>query len=490
MSTVVTRFAPSPTGSLHIGGIRSALYPYALARKSGGKFILRIEDTDQKRKVEGGEKYIMDALKAYGLEWDELYRQSERLHIYQEHAEKLVELGHAYYSFETKEELTRARELAQANKQVFRYRSPDRDLSAKEARSKKQKGKSYVIRLKSPENEELTFEDAVQGKMKFNTADIDDTVLLKSDGYPTYHLAVVVDDKLMGVTHVLRGFGWIPSIPKHILIHRAFGWEMPVYAHLTDILNPDGHGKLSKRHGSVSALSFLEQGYLPEAVLNFLMLLGWSSPEQRVHGEKEREIFSLEEFVRLFDLKDLNKSNQRFNPQKLNWFNQQYILNTDSKVLLNKFLDWLQTYTENKELLKLIEAKGTEMLSQIIELIKPRIKLLSEVPEQLKQFYYFPEKVQFNSLKKLDKITEEQFKKVIVGFSSFWDKLKDDLSDLSQENWESQVRGLAEELGIKAGDAFMCIRVASMGSEVSPPLLESLRLLGKAEINKRLKIYS
>jgi len=371
---VRTRFAPSPTGNLHIGGIRSALYPYALAKRHGGEFILRIEDTDQTRKVEGGEEQIKDVLKLFGLEWDEFYRQSDRKDIYKEYAEKLVESGNAYYSFETKAELEAARKLAEENKQVFRFRSPNREMPLEDARQKIAAGEDFVIRLKSPEADELEFEDAVQGKMKFNTRDVDDTVLLKSDGYPTYHLAVVVDDHLMGITHVLRGFGWIPSIPKHILIHKAFGWEMPVYAHLTDILNPDGKGKLSKRHGDVSAISFLEKGYLREAILNSLMLLGWSSPEERIHGEKERELFTLKEFVEIFELKDLNKSNQNFNPQKMIWFNQKYMQAISLDSLENKLNNWLKEYSTNEELKNQIIEKGPDYLQQILKIEQTRAK--------------------------------------------------------------------------------------------------------------------
>jgi glutamyl-tRNA synthetase len=483
---VRTRFAPSPTGSLHIGGIRSALYPYALAKRFGGQFILRIEDTDQKRKVENGEQYIMDALKAYGLEWDEFYRQSDRLDIYKEYAQKLVDAGAAYYSFETKEQLEEARKLAAANKQIFQFRSPDRDLSAADARTRADKGESYVIRLKTPPDEDMQFEDAVQGKMSFNTRDIDDTVLLKSDGFPTYHLAVVVDDHLMEITHVLRGFGWIPSIPKHILIHRAFGWEMPVYGHLTDILNPDGKGKLSKRFGAVAALSFIEKGYLPEAVLNFLMLLGWSSPEARVHGEKERELFTLLEFVEIFDLKDLNKSNQRFDQVKLDWFNQKYLQNEDLDKLVVDFTTWLTNYGENEQLKKDIAEKGNDFLKQTLELVHERSKLLADLPVALGFFYARPPKADFAGSEKLKQVSADQVKTVLEKFSAELEK-QAGIDTWGHEGWEQSVRTLADELTLKAGDAFMVLRMAMTGSEFSPPLFEAMVLLGKTEVLSRIK---
>ncbi len=483
---VRTRFAPSPTGSLHIGGIRSALYPYALAKHFGGEFVLRIEDTDQKRKVENGEQYIMDALKAYGLEWDEFYRQSDRLGIYKEYAQKLVDAGAAYYSFETKEQLDEARKLAAENKQVFQFRSPDRELSKEDAKARADKGESYVIRLKTPEDEELQFEDAVQGKMRFNTRDIDDTVLLKSDGFPTYHLAVVVDDHLMEITHVLRGFGWIPSIPKHILIHRAFGWEMPVYGHLTDILNPDGKGKLSKRFGAVAALSFIEKGYLPAAVLNFLMLLGWSSPEARVHGEKERELFTLKEFVEIFDLKDLNKSNQRFDQVKLDWFNQKYLQNEDLDKLVEEFTTWLAKYSQDETFNKEIADKGNDFLKQALELVHERSKLLSDLPAALKFFYAKPPKADFAASEKLKKVNADQVRTVLEKFAAELEK-QNGLDTWGHEGWEQSVRGIAGELTIKAGDAFMVLRLALTGSEFSPPLYEAMVLLGKEEVLARVK---
>lgn len=484
---VRTRFAPSPTGNLHIGGIRAALYPYALAKKNDGEFILRIEDTDQTRKVEKGEEKIMQDMENYGLEWDEFYRQSDRQDIYKEYAEKLVESKNAYYSFETKEELDNARQLAQDNKQVFRYRSPNRDMPLGEAKERVANGDSYVIRLKSPEEEELIFTDVVQGSMKFNTREVDDTVLLKSDGFPTYHLAVVVDDHLMEITHVLRGFGWIPSIPKHILIYRAFGWEMPVHGHMTDILNPDGKGKLSKRHGAVSANSFLERGYLPEAILNFLMLLGWSSPEARQHGKGEREFFSMEDFIEMFDLKDLNKSNQRFDPQKLDWFNQSYIQTLELDDLENRFTNWLKKYSDDKELKSQINEKGPDFLQEIIKLEHTRIKTLADLPESIKFFYEKPNKVDLLGLKKLKKLSKEQAHLVLSDYVTILED--EDLEKMSHDDWEVGLRKLADGYELKHGLVFMVLRVAITGSTATPPLFETMQILGKEEVLERIKTY-
>lgn len=488
MDNVVTRFAPSPTGNLHIGGIRSALYPFALAKRFGGKFILRIEDTDQTRKVMDGDQAIMNDLKEYGLEWDELYYQSQRVEIYQKYAKQLVEQGSAFYSFETKQQLAEARKLAELNKQPFRYRSPDRDLPLATAQKRVDEGESYVIRLKTPDDEELHYKDLVQGSMRFNTKEVDDTVLLKSDGFPTYHLAVVVDDHLMGVTHVLRGFGWIPSIPKHILIYRAFGWQMPFHGHLTDILNPDGKGKLSKRFGAVSAKSFVEQGYLTEAVLNYLMLLGWSSPEKRVHGEKEREIFSLKDFIEIFDLKDLNKSNQKFDPAKLLWFNQQYMHAMPIDQFQNRFLEWLKIFGNNASLQELIVEKGPDYLQQALILTKDRVQIFLQLPDMIELFYKRPTQINYTDVKQLKDLTAKDAKLIVEDFVNQLDG-QNSMQDWPHEEWEAAVRNIANRYEFKHGAVFMLLRLVVTGTQFSPPLYELMVLLGKDEVLKRLRNF-
>lgn len=488
MSNVITRFAPSPTGSLHIGGIRTALYAYALAKKSEGKFLLRIEDTDQTRFVEGTDQEIDDMLIAYGLGFDERFQQSERKEIYQEYANKLVKSNKAYYCFATKEELQEARELAQENGGIFRFRSPYRDLPPDEALERINAGEEYVIRLRTPLDREINFEDKLQGKMKFNTGEVDDTVLLKSDGLPTYHLAVVVDDHLMEVSHVLRGVEWIPSIPKHVLIYEAFGWEMPEFFHLPVILDPEG-GKLSKRKGTVAAEDFLKQGYLPEAVLNFLMLIGWSPPLERKHGETEREIFSLEEFVQMFDTKDLNKSSGIFNREKLLWFNHQYIMNMPVGKLVKKYGEWHVKYGGDRDLRAKISEKGDDYLRSVLKLVQERLKLLSEIDEAIRIFYFGNEKADFSEYKHTKNVDTEDIKQILSVFALELEKKSDNLSDWSHEQWEGFMRKLAEEKGLGAGKVFMTLRLALTNSPATPPLYEILLILGKKETLTRLSKY-
>ncbi|MDQ7021188.1 MAG: glutamate--tRNA ligase [Candidatus Dojkabacteria bacterium] len=355
--SVRTRVAPSPTGYPHIGLIRTGLYCYALSKKNGGQFVLRLEDTDRSRFVEGATDEIYESFELYGLDIDEStkhggdygpYIQSERLDMYSEYAHLLVEKGAAYYCFLTPEETKNLQE--QFRLENTRFRSPYRDMSLSESKQKVVSGESYVIRLKVPLDREITYEDGVQGKMKLNTNETSDVVLMKQDGFPTYHMAVAIDDHFMRISHVFRGFEWIPSIPVQILTYEALEWEMPKHYHLSVILNPDGKGKLSKRKGTTNAVKFIEDGYLPNAMLNFLMLLGWSSPLKVEHGEKEREIFSLEEFVELFDPNDLNKSNQRFDINKLNWFNKQYMNSTEIEEFKSIFITWLEKFRSDDEL--------------------------------------------------------------------------------------------------------------------------------------------
>ena len=319
-----TRIAPSPTGSdVHVGSIVAALMNWAWAKKNHGQFIIRIEDTDQTRIVIGGEKKMLDTLNRIGLIADESpqvggpyapYRQSERLKIYKHYAEELVNKGHAYYCICTSQRLIKMREEQQKNKQVPKY---DRHCLAHQDEIKNQIKKDnnikYVIRLKIPDNQEIIINDVVRGEIKFHTKDIDDQVLLKSDGYPTYHLGVVVDDHLMNISHVIRGEEWLPSTPKHIIIYRAFGWKLPIFAHISLLRNPD-KSKLSKRKNPVWTSWYLDQGILPEALLNYLAHMGWSHP-------KSKDIFTLDEYKSVFDIKDIQKTAPIFDPVKLEWMN-------------------------------------------------------------------------------------------------------------------------------------------------------------------------
>ncbi len=492
---VRTRFAPSPTGSLHIGGVRTALYCYAMARKNNGVFILRIEDTDQTRYVQGSIEEIYEMLKLHNLEPDESsqkggdfgpYIQSQRLDIYKKYAEELIENGTAYYCFATKEEIDNERKAAQEAKKPFVFRSQFRDMDKDEAKNRIKAGGKYVIRQKIPAGEVLDFHDEVQGDMKFHTDDVDDTVLLKSDGFPTYHLAMAVDDHLMQISHVFRGAEWLPSIPKHVLLFKAFGWEMPKIAHLSAVLDPAG-GKLSKRKGSVAAKEFLSEGYLPEAMLNFLMLLGWSSPEKHEHGATEREFFSLNEFVELFDIKNLNKSNPVFNREKLIWFNQKYIANLTPEEVAFRFKTWINCYGRDKalsELNKRINEGGNDYLINIIKLIKDRIKLLSDIPPSLELFYFQDEENEMKWQSFQLRLKTSPTKDFLVDYNNEYQKFKT-MRNWSHEDWEKTVRNLAEKHGMKARDAFMSLREVIL-KEVSPPLYESMQLLKDETIQCRL----
>lgn len=484
----VTRIAPSPTGSMHIGGIRTALFSYALAKSKGGKFLLRIEDTDQARFVKGAEEEIEEMLLAYGLIFDEKFKQTERKEIYKKHAEDLVAGGKAYYCFATKEEIEDARQMAEASKTIFRFRSPFRNMSADEAKKRVENGDKHVIRLKVPQDKGIPFEDQLQGKMVFSSEEIDDTILLKSDGFPTYHLAVVVDDHLMGVTDVIRGVEWIPSTPKHVLIHEAFGWKQPNFYHVPLILDPEG-GKLSKRKGSVAAIDFLNQGYLPEAVINFLMLLGWSSPLPHEFGQKEREIFSLKEFVEIFDVKDMNKSSGVFNRDKLLWFNQQYIKMLSLDELIKRYGEWHAKNSERKDLRLKVSEKGEKYLGKVINLVRDRASLLSEFDELIEIFYIEPEKAEFNEYKHTKGIQSVQINEIIVKFIDELNRKTEDLSNWPHEKWEEFMRSMADMLNLGAGKVFMTIRLALTSSPATPPLYEIMEILGKTEILTRLGKY-
>ncbi len=495
---VRTRFAPSPTGYLHIGGVRTALYCYALAKRHGGTFVLRVEDTDRTRYTEDAEEQIYIAMEAYGLIPDESdrhggeygpYTQSKRLEKYKAVAEKLVERDAAYYCFLTPEEAEEIREACRLENRAFR--SPHRDLTTEEANQRKQAGENYVIRQKVHPGRQLNYEDGTQGKMSFATDDLDEGVLLKSDGFPTYHLAMLVDDYEMEITHVFRGFEWIPSIPKHILLYEAMDWEMPQMFHLSTILNSDGKGKLSKRKGAVSAMQFLEDGYLAEAVLNFLMILGWSSPEERKFGESEREIYSLEEFVNLFAVENLNKSNPVFNRDKLLWFNQQYISQLPPQDLEGVVKNWIQKYAlesenenlaDKKEVLQLM--LSDQELSAKLALVNTRAKTLVDLPALATLFYQQPQNIDWE-IKQLKNV-QDKVKVILEDIKSAIAGLPDDSTEWQHEEWEQAMRDIGDKHEVKHGEVFMILRVAIVGAPFSPPLFECLQILGKPEVLDRL----
>ncbi len=424
---VVTRYAPSPTGEIHIGALRTLLYNYAFAKHNNGKFILRIEDTDRKRYVPGAQDRILADIKAYGLSWDEgPFVQTERLEIYQEHIQKLLDKGYAYYCFCS---ANRLKELK------TKYDRHCLNLSQEEVEQKIKNKEPFVIRLKMPDNEIITFKDAIRGDISFNTKDLDDQVLIKSDGIPTYHFAVVVDDHLMNVSHVLRGDEWISSTPKQILLYRYLDWKPPIFAHLTALLDPTHKGKMSKRSGSVFARQFLDDGYLPEAVLNYLMLLGWNPGT-------DQEIFSLKEFIKIFSLEHLHKSQPVFDPIKLKYFNGLYIRQKSDEELSRLLPDYD---------------------SRFIPLIKSRIETLKDANELLeftkKDIQPPKELIDLEKLKEIKTILEN--------------------TDFTFDALQEKFLSLIKEKNYKTGDFFMTLRIAICGKKITPPVVESMIILGR-----------
>lgn len=451
-NTVRTRFAPSPTGYLHIGGLRTALYAYALAKHYGGQFILRIEDTDQKREVAGSAEKIYDILKRFGLLWDEgPFVQSERVKtgIYADAAKSLVDSGHAFYCFciaQTKEEIKASRQ----NK--INFRDPCHNLTSEEIKTKINSGQKPAIRLKVPDGEIISYTDYVSGKKTtWKTDVVDDAMLLKSDGFPTYHLAVVVDDHHMQITHALRGHDWMPSTPIHLLLYKYLGFNLPQLGHLTDILDPNG-GKLSKRKGNVSVEQFLSDGYLPAALLNFVALLGWAPKDNQ-------EMFTLKEFVDKFDENGFQKSNPQLNLVKLDWFNGQYIRLTSDTELL--------------ELLKPYHSFDCpdEKLLQIISLSKSRISNLKDFAILNGFFFSRPSN---------PPLIESDKKYLLMA--------KEVLStvEFDKQSIESSLVSKVKENSWTNSEFFMALRLAVAGQRISPPLTESMIILGRSEVLDRL----
>ncbi|MCB0584819.1 MAG: glutamate--tRNA ligase, partial [Phaeodactylibacter sp.] len=472
MEKLRLRFAPSPTGALHIGGVRTALYNYLLAKKHNGVFILRVEDTDQARFVPGAEAYIKEALEWFGLVPDEgpgyggsygPYRQSERKELYQKYTSQLVETGRAYYAFDTSEELSAARE----KDPNFKYDASVRhqmknSLSLPEEEVKKALagGKAHVVRLKVPENEVVRFQDQVRGAVSFDSNELDDKVLLKADGMPTYHMANVVDDYLMEVTNVIRGEEWLSSTAHHVLLYRALGWEdkMPQFAHLPLILRPDGKGKLSKRDGARfgfpvfplswkgkteedSFIGFREFGFLPEAAINFLALLGWNPGT-------EQEIFSLEELVEAFSVERINKSGTRFDIDKARWFNQQYIMKADAAYLLEKVRP-------------IIAAHGYEpddaFLRSFIELMRERAVTLDDFWEN---GYFFFEKPREYDTKMIQKRWDPERKGL---FDELAGQL-DGLNTYTAETIKARTESFINDNGLKFGEVLPMLRLGVAGT--------------------------
>lgn len=469
--TVRTRIAPSPTGEYHIGHLRTCLYDYALAKQNNGQFVLRIEDTDQKRFVEGATQKILDVIKEYGLTWDEgpdiggpyaPYIQTKRLNTYQPYVDKLIEEGNAYRCFCTSERLTEMRELQKAAKKLPKYDRHCLHLSPEEVKKNIDNKIPFVVRMKVPDNETVMFEDVVRGTIKFNTNDIDDQVLIKSNGIPTYHFAVVVDDHLMDITHIFRGEEWITSTPKQILLYKYFGWDVPIFAHLTVLLDPGGQKKMSKRNGSVSARSFLEQGYLPEAILNFLMLLGWNSGT-------EQELYSLEEFVKVFSLEHLHKKSPVFDRKKLDYFNGLYI----RKLSDEKFGEYFK---------KFLPEISDEQVKILTPVLKERIVKFGDLKEQLK--FLFTDVEYGKDLLVTDKINLDQAKNILYLSKNYFEKL----TEIDVDKIKEDLQKIIANNNLKVGDFFMVFRVAICGVTHTPPVVECLPALGLQNTLRKIDI--
>lgn len=463
-STVRTRIAPSPTGFPHIGTIYQVLIDYAFAKQKNGQFILRIEDTDRARLVEGAEDVIYQALSWFGLEPDESpiqggdvgpYRQSERLEIYKRFAKQLIEQQDAYYCFCTKERLEGMRKQQEAAHKPPMYDGLCQHIPLSEAQQRVDAGEHNVVRMRIPKDETIVFEDLLSGTIEFDSNVIDHQVIIKSDGFPTYHFAVVVDDHLMGISHIFRGKEWISSTPKHVLLYRYFGWNMPVHGHLPLILNEDGKGKLSKRHGHASVDYYRTQGYLPEAVLNYLSNIIWHHPQ-------EKEIYSLQEFIQLFDISTVTSQAPRFNLQKLQWVNKEYI-----KALSRKdFYTRLVTFDTS------IKTLPTDTVMNILPLIQERMTVLGDFYSLAGFFFAKPE--QFD---------QERDQELCAALAETLHAV----TDWQHDTMELAIRDLSQRLQKKPKEVFMMLRVAVTGKTVGPPLLESLEILGKQETLQRLK---
>lgn len=472
MSQLVrTRMAPSPTGEYHVGHLATLLKNYAFAKRNHGQFILRIEDTDRERFVEGAADKIMSVVRKFGLDWDEgpdkggpfgPYVQSEKLPVYQEKAEELVAMGKAYYCFCSKERLAEVRSEQMANKKPPKYDRHCRELSRDEVENRLKAGEKAVIRLKVPDNQPIIFHDLIRGSIEINSNEVDDQVLLKSDGFPTYHLGVVVDDHQMKITHILRGEEWISSTPKHILLYQAFNWEIPIYAHIPVFLDPSGKGKMSKRRGSVSVQSFLDQGFLPSALLNFLMILGWTTHDQR-------EILSLAEYVQEFDPEKISAKSVVFDLDKLRWLNGVYIRQLKDQDLTDKLHPFLPSDFP------------IELLPKVLPLVKERLVTLADL-EDLTAFFYQPIKIDKTIL--LKKSDSHQVSEQLTLTADELDKL-DDISWTAQK-LEEQIRSLQENNDWSKKQYFMMLRVATTGRTTTPPLFETLEVLGKNETIHRL----
>lgn len=495
--SVRVRFAPSPTGALHIGGVRTALYNYLFAKKTGGTFILRIEDTDQGRYVPGAEEYILEALNWLGISPDEMpgkisryapYRQSERLSLYQKYAEQLIKEGKAYYAFDSGEQLDALRKDSESRGEAFLYGAKTRTnllnsltMSEDAVKQKLASGDAYVIRLKVTPDEVVSFDDIVRGTVSFQSNELDDKVLLKSDGFPTYHLANVIDDHEMAITHVIRGEEWLSSTAHHILLYRAFGWQesMPAFAHLPLIMKPDGKGKLSKRDGAkfdmpVFPLSwyengeeafkgFREAGFLPAALLNFLVLLGW-------HPEGDNELMSLDKMAKYFSLDRINNSGARFDYEKAKWFNQQYILHSPVDELLPEVSKILSMHNIQLD---------ADHIKALIALMQERCTLIGDFYTSCTYLFNLPTEYDDKSL---DKKWDSNSTALLVAINDILNTTSIFEADILHDN----VHAYMDKNDIGPGQLFPLLRIAMTGTLKGPDLFKTIAFLGKNESMERI----
>jgi len=491
------RFAPSPTGPLHIGGVRTALFNYLWAKKNNGQFILRIEDTDQTRYVKGAEEYIVEALEWLGVKFDESinvggkfgpYKQSERREIYKGHIQTLLNNGAAYYAFDTAEELEKMRTRLQEQKSsVQHYNFATRGdmknsftLTEEEVKQKIENGDPFVVRFNMPQDRQLVLQDIIRGDVKVNTSTLDDKVLFKSDGLPTYHLANIVDDHLMEISHVIRGEEWLPSMPLHILLYEAFGWSAPEFAHLPLILKPNGKGKLSKRDGDKlgfpvfpiewtdpktdeKSSGYREAGYSPEAVVNMLAFLGWNPGT-------EQEVFSIDKLISTFDISKVQKGGAKFDPDKTKWFNQQHLRLADPKDLAKNLLEKFTAKNINPNI---------DTVIKVIDLVKERATFEADLYDLTSFFFIAP--TEYNpkaSKKNWKEPTPELIQKSIDFLSS--------IDDFTSENLEEKFIAWIQEQEVGLGKILNPVRLLIVGNTTGPHLFDILEIVGKDEVEKRL----
>lgn len=472
---VRTRFAPSPTGFMHMGGVRTALYNYLFAKKNGGKFILRIEDTDQERFVEGATEVIYQTLRECGMNWDEgpdiggdcgPYVQSDRKNLYLPYAQQLVEKGAAYYCFCTKDELEQRREAAEARGEVFKYDKHCLKLSKEEVQAKLDAGVPYVIRLNCPTTGESTYDDVVFGHISFPNDTLDDMVLIKADGMPTYNFANVIDDHLMGITHVMRGMEYLSSTPKYNLLYNAFGWEIPQYVHLTTVMR-DAQHKLSKRDGDAYYSDFIQKGYLKEALINYLALVGWNPGD-------DREFFTMDELVEAFDIHRLNNSPGIFDVNKLNWMNGQYIAKMDPQEYLRMATPWFD---------QVLAGKGMDY-ARLAQLMQSRTEVFNQIPDMVKFLAEMPEyDVALYTHKKMKcdpQVAKENLEMVLP--------VLEGVTDWTEQNLHDTVMAAIAQAGKKNGAVLWPLRIAISGQESTPGgAFEIAYLLGRDETLRRVQ---